>query len=172
MLQYQQQRTVGYPTFPGNVEALSIPFSSPGHSNESTPRNTATPVSPPPPSTTTQNSETSSHSSRQKRRQTLAACRPCRKRKSRCDGARPRCNTCLDKATPCVYSVEEGKTQQQASREELKAYRAVVCMLRKASPTDTDVILKHLKQHEDVNDAVKFIQSEMMMRGGVISNQA
>ncbi|KEQ97909.1 hypothetical protein AUEXF2481DRAFT_27251 [Aureobasidium subglaciale EXF-2481] len=170
MLQYEQQRAVGYPTFPGNIEALSILSSSPERSNESTPRNTATPVSPPP--TTTQSSETSSHSSRQKRRQTLAACRPCRKRKSRCDGARPRCNTCLDKATPCVYSVEEGKTQQQASREELKAYRAVVCMLRKASPADTDVILKHLKQHDDVNDAVKHIQSEMMLRGGVISNQA
>jgi hypothetical protein len=30
-------------------------------------------------------------------------------------------------------------------------------MLRKASPMDTARILIHLKDHEDVNDALKFI---------------
>jgi hypothetical protein len=90
-------------------------------------------------------------------------------RDTQCDGARPRCNTCLDKATPCAYSVEEGKTQQQASREELKAYRAVVFMLRRASPPDTAVILRHLKQFDDVNEAVKSIETDMMLRGAIIS---
>ncbi|THV76493.1 hypothetical protein D6D28_01081 [Aureobasidium pullulans] len=166
MLQYAQQRAVGYPTFPGNIEALSIPSSSPERSHESTPTTTATPVSPPP--SITQHLETSPKTEKTKRRQTLAACRPCRKRKSRCDGARPRCNTCLDKATPCNYSVEEGKTQQQASREELRAYKTVVRMLRKASATDTTLILTHLKTHDDVNEAVKFILEDTRLHGSAI----
>ncbi|KAI4719763.1 hypothetical protein E4T48_04058 [Aureobasidium sp. EXF-10727] len=173
MLPYEQQPAVGYPTFPGNVEALSIPASSSErHSSKesSSFTSTTTPMSPSP--TQPQTSDTPNNSSRPKRKQTLAACRPCRKRKSRCDGARPRCNTCLDKATPCIYSVEEGKTQQQASREELKAYRAIVCMLRKASPPDTELILRNLKQYEDVSEAVKSIETDMMLRGDVISAQA
>lgn len=91
---------------------------------------------------------------------------------SQCDGARPRCNTCIDKATPCVYSVEEGKTQQQASREELKAYRTVVCMLRRASPQATETILRHLRQHDDVNEAVKFIEADIVLRDSVSTSRA
>ncbi|KAG9560207.1 hypothetical protein KCU71_g7328, partial [Aureobasidium melanogenum] len=172
-LQYDQQPAMGYPSFPGNVEALSLPESPPerysSHSSSSSSAIT-TPTSPPLRTTTqSQTPDTPNDSSKPKRRQTLAACRPCRKRKSRCDGARPRCNTCTDKATPCAYSVEEGKTQQQASREELKAYRSIVFMLRRASPPDTEVILRCLKQFDDVNEAVKSIESDMMLRGAVIS---
>jgi hypothetical protein len=88
-----------------------------------------------------------------------------------CDGARPRCNTCLNKATPCVYSVEEGKTQQQASREELKAYKTVVFMLRRAPLVNIEVILRHLEQHKDIKKAVKFIEADMMLRDAVIMSQ-
>ena len=84
--------------------------------------------------------------------------------KPQCDGARPRCNNSVDSTAPGAYSVEEGKTQQQASREELKAYRAVVCMLRKASRPATETILRHLKQHDDINEAIKFIEADMMLR--------
>ncbi|KAI4846022.1 hypothetical protein E4T44_05292 [Aureobasidium sp. EXF-8845] len=196
MSHHEQQRAVGYPTFPGNIEALSLPAYSPErHASQDSSSSIATSsiVSPPLPSSTLQTSTSdtsnvsnaSTQSSRPKRRQTLAACRPCRKRKSRlfhtphdankipqCDGARPRCNTCIDKASPCVYSVEEGKTQQQASREELKAYRTIVCMLRRASPPDTEVILRHLKQHDDVNEAVKVIKADITLRDSVSPSQA
>ncbi|KAI4845445.1 hypothetical protein E4T44_05606 [Aureobasidium sp. EXF-8845] len=189
MPNHEQQRAVGYPTFPGNIEALSLPAYSPErHASLDSSSSIATSsiVSPPPPPSTLQTStsdtstrsntsiqsNTSTQSWRPKRRQTLAACRPCRKRKSRCDGARPRCNTCIDKASPCVYSVEEGKTQQQASREELRAYRTVVCMLRRASPPDTEVILRHLRQHDDVNEAVKVIKADITLRDSVSPSQA
>ncbi|KAI4831262.1 hypothetical protein E4T44_09600, partial [Aureobasidium sp. EXF-8845] len=151
---------------------LSLPAYSPerhASQDSSSSISTSSIVSPSPPQSTSQTStsNTSVPSSKPKRRQTLAACRPCRKRKSKCDGARPRCNTCIDKASPCVYSVEEGKTQQQASREGLRAYRTVVCMLRIASAPDTQVILRHLKQHDDMNEAVKTIQADMSLRSGV-----
>jgi hypothetical protein len=89
MLHYEQQRAAGYPTFPGSVEVLSLPAYSPerhASQDSSSSISTSTIVSPPPPppaTLQTSASDTSNPSSRPKRRQTLAACRPCRKRKSR-----------------------------------------------------------------------------------------
>ncbi|KAI4846165.1 hypothetical protein E4T44_05213 [Aureobasidium sp. EXF-8845] len=174
-----EQPAVSHPRFPGNVEALSIPPSLPEHrfSHESPlspSSSTATTTPLPLPKCTATSQERTpgpNQSSKPKRRQTLAACCPCRKRKSRCNGARPRCNTCVNGGTSCVYSVEQGKTQQQASREEFGAYKTVVFMLRRASLPDTEVILRHLKQHEDVNEAVKFIEADMMLRSAVMMNE-
>ncbi|OCK86255.1 hypothetical protein K432DRAFT_387931 [Lepidopterella palustris CBS 459.81] len=45
---------------------------------------------------------------------TSIACESCRKRKSKCDGLRPRCNTCKSKNLSCIYDVaEDGKTTTQ-----------------------------------------------------------
>jgi hypothetical protein len=45
---------------------------------------------------------------------TSIACESCRKRKSKCDGVRPKCNTCQSKNLMCVYDVaEDGKTTTQ-----------------------------------------------------------
>ncbi|KAF1978520.1 hypothetical protein BU23DRAFT_525229 [Bimuria novae-zelandiae CBS 107.79] len=45
---------------------------------------------------------------------TSIACESCRKRKSKCDGVRPKCNTCQTKNLSCVYDVaEDGKTTTQ-----------------------------------------------------------
>lgn len=116
MLHHEQQRAVGYPTFPGNIEALSLPAYSPERHTSLdsacsiTTTTTTTVVSPPPPSSTSQTSTTnlssqSSHSPKSKRRQTLAACRPCRKRKSKvrpcltaCDAAVPHLSRCQQRA--------------------------------------------------------------------------
>jgi hypothetical protein len=85
MLQSSQQRAVSYPTFPGNVEALSIPSSSPEPLQESPPS------SPPPTSmTATQHLKSSSNLGMLKHRQTLAAYRQFRKRKSKVRIPRPK----------------------------------------------------------------------------------
>jgi hypothetical protein len=39
-------------------------------------------------------------------------------------------------------------------------------MLRKASAAETAMILDRLKGHEDVNDAVRFIEEDMMLVDG------
>ncbi|KAF2788249.1 hypothetical protein K505DRAFT_342252 [Melanomma pulvis-pyrius CBS 109.77] len=45
---------------------------------------------------------------------TSIACESCRKRKSKCDGVRPKCNTCQAKNLSCLYDVaEDGKTTTQ-----------------------------------------------------------
>jgi hypothetical protein len=45
-------------------------------------------------------------------------------------------------------------------------------MLRTASLPNTEVILRHLKQHEDIDEAVKHIEADMMLRGAVNTSQA
>lgn len=47
-----------------------------------------------------------------KRAKTITACAPCRTRKSKCDGLRPRCSACLkrlDRAVACVYPEKWGR---------------------------------------------------------------
>jgi hypothetical protein len=44
-------------------------------------------------------------------------------------------------------------------------------MLQRASLPDTEVILRHLKQHEYVNEAVKFIEADMVLRSAVMINE-
>jgi hypothetical protein len=92
---HYEQPAVGYPTFPGNVEALLIPGSLLEHGylhkylpspplSRSLPTAITIPI-PPPESTTTLQTRTPgpNQSSKPKRRQTLAACSLCRKRKSK-----------------------------------------------------------------------------------------
>lgn len=92
MLHHKQQPAVSYPTFPGNVEALSAPVSLPKrHSSQESP---STPSSPSPPSssstaapppiltTKTRNLEPS-QPSKARGRLIPAACQSCRKRKSK-----------------------------------------------------------------------------------------
>ncbi|KAH8819188.1 fungal-specific transcription factor domain-containing protein [Xylogone sp. PMI_703] len=51
-----------------------------------------------------------------KRRRISAACRTCRKRKTRCDGKRPFCSTCTDNGHQCLgyAAVGEGKKDSKA----------------------------------------------------------
>ncbi|THZ84835.1 hypothetical protein D6C84_03818, partial [Aureobasidium pullulans] len=61
------------------------------------------------------------------------------------------------KAISCQYSVEEGVTQQQATKEQLKSYKDVLALLRNSSSRDCDAIIHILKSMEDLNDACRFI---------------
>ncbi|KAF2644889.1 hypothetical protein P280DRAFT_466152 [Massarina eburnea CBS 473.64] len=67
---------------------------------------------------------------------TSIACESCRKRKSKCDGVRPKCNTCQTKNLSCVYDVaEDGKTTTQLRAhvrrlaKELEDMKSIVSLL-------------------------------------------
>ncbi|CAI6340321.1 unnamed protein product [Periconia digitata] len=70
---------------------------------------------------------------------TSIACESCRKRKSKCDGVRPKCNTCQTKNLSCVYDVaEDGKTTTQLRAhvrrlaKELDDMKSIVTLLAMA----------------------------------------
>ncbi|EUC32669.1 hypothetical protein COCCADRAFT_98128 [Bipolaris zeicola 26-R-13] len=67
---------------------------------------------------------------------TSIACESCRKRKSKCDGVRPKCNTCQSKNLTCVYDVaEDGKTTTQLRAhvrrlaKELEDMKSIISLL-------------------------------------------
>ena len=45
-------------------------------------------------------------------------------------------------------------------------------MLRKASPVEAEVILRHLKQYDDVTEAVRVMEADIILRDGVGTSQA
>ncbi|KAH0341541.1 hypothetical protein KCU81_g6158, partial [Aureobasidium melanogenum] len=96
---------------------------------------------------------------RHRGKQTKAACIPCRKRKSKCDGVRPSCKCCISKATPCQYSVTPGVTQQQAMKNQLEAYKHVLSLLRESTMEDAEVLVKMIKSRDSLSDAVVDIQA-------------
>jgi hypothetical protein len=42
----------------------------------------------------------------------------------------------------------------------------------KGIASNTEVILRHLKQHEDIDEVVKYIEADVMLRGAVNTSQA
>ncbi|KAJ6276563.1 hypothetical protein J3E71DRAFT_245739 [Bipolaris maydis] len=71
---------------------------------------------------------------------TLIACESCRKRTSKCDGVRPKCNACQSKNLTCTYDVvEDGKTTTQLRAhvrqlaKEIEDMKSVVSLLAMAS---------------------------------------
>ncbi|KAK2017434.1 fungal-specific transcription factor domain-containing protein [Colletotrichum eremochloae] len=48
------------------------------------------------------------NASTRKRKRIPIACSSCRVRKSRCDGARPQCSTCVEQGIDCVYAASSG----------------------------------------------------------------
>ncbi|KAK3383676.1 hypothetical protein B0T24DRAFT_58979 [Lasiosphaeria ovina] len=53
-------------------------------------------------------------SKRRKRQATTAACSACRRRKSKCDGIRPRCSICKERGTECEFDTNAAETHAQA----------------------------------------------------------
>ncbi|KAG2414300.1 hypothetical protein HFD88_003491 [Aspergillus terreus] len=55
-----------------------------------------------------------------KRRRVALACDSCRARKSRCDGARPKCSLCIDLGFECVYTPPSTSTNVIVQKDYLK----------------------------------------------------
>jgi hypothetical protein len=82
--------------------------------------------------------------------------------KQQCDGQRPSCQICVSKKVTCSYSVKQGKTQQQATKERLKSYKEVVALLRKSSEKECEGIVRVLQSRGSLEDACGVI-----LEGGV-----
>ncbi|KAF2744922.1 hypothetical protein M011DRAFT_407366 [Sporormia fimetaria CBS 119925] len=65
-----------------------------------------------------------------KRTVTLGACVACRKRKSKCDGARPTCTCCSQKDTECVYELGPHEKPSQAMKRKNEEMQGELSNLR------------------------------------------
>ncbi|KAL5120700.1 hypothetical protein ACEQ8H_001449 [Pleosporales sp. CAS-2024a] len=101
---------------------------------------------------------------------TSIACESCRKRKSKCDGVRPKCNTCQSKNLTCVYDVaEDGKTTTQLRAhvrrlaKELEDMKSIVSLLamapdRAQAATWASELERNGFQHHSVEEIKKSLQ--------------
>ncbi|KAK1985290.1 fungal-specific transcription factor domain-containing protein [Colletotrichum cereale] len=55
-----------------------------------------------------------------KRKRIPIACSSCRVRKSRCDGARPQCSTCVEQGIDCVYAANSGASNALVPKQYLE----------------------------------------------------
>ncbi|THW98469.1 hypothetical protein D6D13_10618 [Aureobasidium pullulans] len=86
-----------------------------------------------------------------------AACVPCRKRKSKCDGGRPNCKICTDRYKDCQYDVELGQTRRQALSRELAASKHVLNLLREGGVMRCRALLLALRAHDTLEEAVEHV---------------
>ena len=107
-----------------------------------------------------------------KRQQTQNACAACRKRKSKCNGARPACSSCLRKRTACFFDPDrEGGQIASLSRRhdalavEVADYRALYAALRGASGQDAVALLGRIRTGKAVSEVAALLQDASIMMG-------
>ena len=100
--------------------------------------------------------------SRAPRQQIAVACLPCQKRRCRCDGTRPVCNTCIRRGKDCEWNVEQGlsrvahlKKSNKELEEDSKDLKAVIELLRNGSDSDAAAVLARLRVGHDIASIVQ-----------------
>ncbi|KAK3671894.1 hypothetical protein LTR78_008260 [Recurvomyces mirabilis] len=102
---------------------------------------------------TSEGSETPGDSKFSKRRAVSSACIPCRKRKSKCDGAVPSCSTCTAVyRTECQYDADSDHRRKGALKRDIQclqqqndALDVIVASLKSLPENDAVSLLHHIR---------------------------
>ncbi|KAI1044750.1 hypothetical protein LB505_013535 [Fusarium chuoi] len=90
-----------------------------------------------------------------RRKAITLACEPCRQRKSRCDGAKPRCLQCIRRRTECHY---------RATLEEQGAYQELFRILATKPMHEGTDILRRIQSGHDVESILDHIQRADLLK--------
>ncbi|CAJ2511194.1 Uu.00g068190.m01.CDS01 [Anthostomella pinea] len=112
---------------------------------------------------------------RAKRAATAAACEACRKRKSKCNAARPRCSGCVEKQTACEYRTRPTETHPQAQKRKLsdlelrcQAYEDLFNIVRSRPDHDSLQILERIRSGIDIHHVLNSIHDgDLLLELGV-----
>ncbi|OAQ76307.1 C6 transcription factor [Purpureocillium lilacinum] len=94
------------------------------------------------------------------------ACEPCRKRKSRCNGQRPRCASCIHRGLHCQYvSATASETNSEALKrkvtemqQRIEDHERLYAALRTMSEQDSRAVLDKLRLGADVSTVLRQIK--------------
>ncbi|KAI3571833.1 fungal-specific transcription factor domain-containing protein [Fusarium oxysporum f. sp. albedinis] len=86
---------------------------------------------------------------------TKIACEPCRKRKAKCCGERPKCKACINKGLECHYQASDQdlfdlKRKHDEIQEKVNVYERLYDLLMKLPEQDSHAILDRLRGGPDV----------------------
>ncbi|OAQ65033.1 C6 transcription factor [Pochonia chlamydosporia 170] len=105
-----------------------------------------------------------------RRKNITTACGACRKRKSKCDGARPICHPCIRKRSACEYTSQPHETQLQALKrryselERTKSARdELYDILRICSDRDAEHILQKIRTGISPDSLLRCIKEADML---------
>ncbi|UNI23335.1 hypothetical protein JDV02_009163 [Purpureocillium takamizusanense] len=94
------------------------------------------------------------------------ACEPCRKRKSRCNGQRPKCASCIHRGLHCQYvSATASETNSEALKRKvtemqqtIEDHERLYAALRNMSEQDSHAVLDKLRLGADVSTVLRQIK--------------
>ena len=116
-----------------------------------------------------QTNETSNTTERYKRTQARSACIRCRKRKAKCSGDRPSCQSCSRRNEECTYNVAEGFTRAEHNTEKLRAalalnedLNAFIDALRFNTNAVSTELFARLRCGEPVEDLLALVRAEVL----------
>ncbi|KAK3330184.1 hypothetical protein B0H66DRAFT_48791 [Apodospora peruviana] len=99
---------------------------------------------------------------RKRRQATTAACGPCRKRKSKCDGHRPKCTTCRERNTDCSFDTNVTETHAQALKRKFNelqsqtsVYERLYDVLRGRSEQEANEVLQRIRRGADLESVLR-----------------
>ncbi|KAK0729242.1 hypothetical protein B0T21DRAFT_291956 [Apiosordaria backusii] len=102
---------------------------------------------------------------RRKRQATTAACRACRKRKSKCDGARPTCSVCRDRKTKCEFdTIAASETHTQALKrkyvelqQQKTTFEQIYEVLRSRPEKEAEEIFQRIRRGADATAILRHV---------------
>ncbi|OAA35696.1 Zn(2)-C6 fungal-type DNA-binding domain protein [Metarhizium rileyi] len=94
-----------------------------------------------------------------------AACGECRRRKSKCNGGRPKCTSCIRRRVECIYDRDPDETQAAVVKrkyEELRdhntPFERVFDAIRCRSEADAGAIVRKIRRGENVDDIARQVE--------------
>ncbi|KAF2138160.1 uncharacterized protein K452DRAFT_198778, partial [Aplosporella prunicola CBS 121167] len=100
-----------------------------------------------------------------------AACTACQRRKSKCDGVRPKCSACVRRLTDCSYetaSAEETRTSALKRRNEmleqrLSTFTELYDLLQSASESDARTLLQLIRSSPDPETVLNTVREGQLL---------
>ncbi|KAK4673334.1 hypothetical protein QC763_110990 [Podospora pseudopauciseta] len=102
---------------------------------------------------------------RRRRQATTAACRACRKRKSKCDGARPTCSVCRDRKTKCEFdTIAATETHTQALKrkytellQQKSTFEQIYEVLRSRPEKEAEEIFQRIRRGAEASSILRHV---------------
>lgn len=99
-----------------------------------------------------------------KRQATTAACSACQRRKSKCNGQRPKCTVCRDRGTECKFDTNAAETHAQALKRkysELQSqkttYQQIFDLLQTRPEQEADDLLQRIRRGADASSILHHV---------------
>jgi len=101
---------------------------------------------------------------RTKRQATTAACGACRKRKSKCNGERPKCSACRDRGTDCCFDTRAAETHAQALKRKFNelqsqksAYEHIYEILQARPLKEAEDVFQRIRKGADAGSILRHV---------------